>query len=462
MFTLILLGAVITLVVGFALKFYLDRSKSRYEIDKKEFAIVGFVMCLVVIPGTSYLGIQMAIQNNVTFYETWSGWEKEAVWIKTRCTKNGPCLREYDCDPYQVQVPYDCSTGSGKDRVQKTCYRSETRYHDCPYTTHEWTFVVETTVGDFTIASHNLPTNPNQHRWRQSKRVPEGRFPTGMPQFWADAKARLDANNPGPACKRYSYDNYILASQTSIMQRFNDSIEVYTKDGMLPELAQGKDVHGFYSLDRVYFAGVSVPGDWQGAIQRFNAAFGTTLQGDLHLVVVDANKVTDKHNYFGALMAYWQSDAFGKEALSKNALVVAVGTKDGKTIEWSKAATGMPIGNELLLVQIESDLKGAELTPDGILGHASASFNAGELEVSNSNGALEKLVWGPNQFKRVSMSGDGDDAAGFKYLLTEIEPTSGQKSMILFGVFIFALIGWGIAIYVGERTGHYGRYRRFR
>ena len=455
MISLILLGAVITLAVGAVAKFYLDRSASRYEIDKKEFAIVGFVMCLVVIPGTAYVGIQMAIKNQVTYVETWSGWEEEAVWIKTKCSRDGPCIREYDCDPYIVMVDYECGTSE----QPRTCQRPETRYHDCPYTTYEWTFKVETTVGDHTIAYHNLPTNPDQHRWRSGVRVPD-RYASGVPAFWAAVDARLKANSPGPACARKTYDNYILASQSSILQRFNDSIERYSNDGLLPAVAQTADVRDFYALDRVYFAGMTVGGDWQGAVQRFNAAFGTMLQGDLHLVIVNANTVTDRHNYFGALMAYWQSEAFGDQALSKNGLVIAVGTKDGKTIEWAKAGTGMPIGNEMLVVQLEDDLKGQALTPENILGHATASFDgAGELDIK-PHGKLADIVWGPNKFKRVSMSGDGDDAAGFSYLLNEIEPTTGQKIGILFVVFLFACIGWGISIAYGERMGFHRSYNR--
>ncbi len=444
----------ITLGIGWGVRWYGLKTNQQWEISVKEYLICSLVMCLLVTPLTLWGGRSLAISNQVTFNENWNGWETRAEWIKTTCTRDGICRHCYDCDPYTVSVPYDCSyTDSDGKTVSKTCYRDETRYHSCPYASEEWYFGVKTTLGNYVIAGANVPTNPQNYRYRRWTPVPSW-LESGIPDRWTEVKQRLDAGNPGPVTSRETYENYILASQTNIIRRYNDSVDTYLKANLLPAIRS--DIYNFYYLDRVYPVGVSLSGDWQSAINRFNAALGTSLQGDLHLVVVDSNKVTNSDNYLGALMAYWQGDAFKKDALSKNGIDIVVGTKDGKTIEWARSATGMPVGNEHLMVQIQNDLKGAALDPKSLLGYPVAKvLSDDKVSVITSDGLLEKILWGQNKFSRVHMKPrDGD--GGFAYLLYELEPTSGQKTAILFAVLFFGLIGWGICIMVGDNT------RRFR
>lgn len=457
MYILGFIAFVLTLAVGYGCKIYLDKQNSQYEITWKEFLVASAVMLCVVIPATLYFGRQAAISNQVTFYENWSGYETYAEWIKIKCERDGVCRHCYDCDPYQVE--YECGgyegTGENRRYVSKTCERTE--YHKCPYTDYEWTFVVWTTVGDFTIAANNFPTNPSEHKFRWLGPRPPSHIESGVPEFWSRVDQRVKANTPGPVVSRNAYDNYILASQRSIMKRYNDAIDGYKKDNQLPQLATSPQ--SFYYLDRTYQVGVNLPGNWAQAIQRFNAAFGMQLQGDLHLVFVDGNKVLDPDNYMGALMAYWQSPVFGKNALAKNAVVIAIGTKDGRTASWARASTGMPLGNEHLIVQLQNDLKGVELTPENLLGSPTASLTGNRsVSITHTNSVLEQILWGPNQFKRVHMkSGNKDGEVGFSYLLTEIEPTTGQMVMILLGVLFFAGIAWAFCIRNGVRSGRYNR-----
>lgn len=446
----------ITLAVGWGARFYGLKTNQQWEISVKEYLICSLVMCLLVTPLTLWGGRQLAISNQVTFNENWNGWETNAVWFKTTCYRDGSCRHCYDCDPYTVPVPYECGSTDSKGNYQsRTCYRDEIRYHSCPYASEEWYFGVRTTLGEYVIAGANVPTDPQNHRYRRWTPVPSW-LPSGIPDRWTEVKRRLDAGNPGPVTKRMTYENYILASQTNIIRRYNDSIDGYLKANLLPAIHS--DVYDFYYLDRVYPVGVNLSGDWQAAINRFNAALGTSLQGDLHLVVVDSGKVTNPDNYLGAIMAYWQGDKFERDALSKNGIVIVVGTKDGKTIDWARAATGMPIGNEHLMVQIQSDLKGAALDPKSLLGNPVAKvLSDDKVSVSTSDGLLEKIVWGANKFTRVHMKPrDGD--GGFAYLLYELEPTTGQKAGILFAVLFFGCIGWFICIMVGDP----GRRIRFR
>lgn len=466
MFMIILLGALTVVASGFAARHFLLWRKSQFEIDKKELLIGCLVMSLVVIPATAFIGYKVAINNQVTYEETWSGWETQALKIVTQCYKtkgSNPCRHCYDCDPYTVKVPYDCSyTDSKGKRVSKTCDRDETRWHSCPYATEEWTFVVKSTIDDWTIADRNLPTNPENYRWSAWKGIPDSwendPYHTGVPKRWQVVKDRLDAGRPDPVAVRKDYENYILASQNTILKQYSDSMEKYKAAGLFPKLAVNP--YDIYYLDRVYFVGVRPEGDWNKAINRFNAALGTTLQGDLHLVVVDANKVTDPSNYHLALMAYWQGPDFGKQALSKNAIVVILGTRDGKTVEWAKASTGMPLGNEMMLQQMSTDLKGVALEPEAMLGYPAAKvLGERQVQVNITQSALEKIIWGPNKFQRVRMKDHGPDSPGYAYLIKEIRPTTEQLLWIHFFVFLFTAACWTLCAYIGTPgLGH----RRFR
>ncbi len=458
MFMLIIEGAALVIVLGLIAKYWLDHQQSAYRVNHKELGIAAAVLLLVVVPLTAWVGTKVAINSQVSYNENWGGYETSAEWIKTECYRDGPCRWSYKGDPYQYvwYTDEEECTGEGKDRRCTTIHvrHEETRYHDIPYTSEEWTFVIHTTVGDYVIADRNLPENPNAYRFRAWVSVPED-LPHGIPPFWTAAKQRVNSGNPGPVTARRSYDNYILASQHTILKRFSGDIDTYTKSGLMPELSQNP-IHNWYYADRVYFVGVHPAGDWQGAINRFDAALGNTLQGDLHLVIVDANKVNDPDNYTGSLVAYWQSPHFGKDALSKNGIVVVLGTRDGKTVEWARAATGMPEGNEDLLVDIRNKMKGVSLDVASVLG--SPTVNLSTRQWTHTGGALETIIWGEHQYKRVHMGSlDGKASTGYAYLLREIEPTGWQKFWILFVTGIFGCIGWGICIMHGAPA-----YRSFR
>ncbi len=453
MFILILLGALITAVMGGILKFVLDKKQSENRITNTEFGISMGIMLVLVIPLTAWIGIKVAIQNQVTFNENWNGWETSVEVVRNRTSEDGS-MRHYWIETRTV-VYYEDEEYTDSDGKKQTRSVRKTKQVDfkIPYTTEEWDFVVHTTIGDVTIETGYLPEHPNNYRYRTFTNVPEARFAstTGYHPYYLTVKDRLDKNNPGPVSLRKTYDNYILASQTTILARFNDSIEKYKKENLLPKLQAS--VSGYYDADRIYFVGnPQTTGDWRTSGRRFNSALGQTLQGDLHLVIIDADKVLDRDNYGGALVAYWQSPEFGKDALSKNGIVVIIGAKEGK-VKWANAYTGMPMGNEHLLLEIRNTLPGTAVDADALLGNPYARLTGGgKVQVFNTQGALEKLLWGNNQFKRVHMTDKNGNGVGYAYLLSELEPTTGQKIWILVVVFMFSGIAWGICIAVGPDT----------
>lgn len=467
MFAELFWGMLIVVVTGLGLKLFVDkrRQSSRqyedYEITWTEFAVTAVLFLFVALPLVNWGFNYAAFQNQVTYEENWSGFEVQAQWEKITCHRDGMCTHCYDCDPYTVKESYECGgyEGSGKDRryVSKTCYRDVTKYHECPYTDEEWTFVVRTTVGEYTIASHNLPTNPDDHRWRSYVRVPS-RYESGVPTFWQQAADRLARNEPAAVTARKDYENYILASEHTIMKQFSGDIDTYKKSGILPALSTS--VNAFYFANRVYFVGVPSNGAWVKASNFFNGAFGIEKQGDLHLVIVDSAKVDNPDNYIAALTAYWQGPEFEKNALSKNALVVVLGTKDGTTVDWARGSTGMPAGNEALLLDIRYKLPGTPLSPESILGTPTGTVvqDGGNLsiKINHTAGALESLVWGPNQFKRVGMR-------EYQYLAHEIKPTSGQLAILYIIVLFASIAAWVVCIRCGPDTWHRlrpGNWRR--
>jgi hypothetical protein len=455
MFTLILEGALLVMLIGLGAKYYLDKTEHEMRIDKQELTIATIALLLVIVPLVSWIGTKVSITNQVTFNESWGGWEVSAEWQRIRTYRDGPMRHSYKGDPYQVWIDTSYTDSEGK-RHSEGHY--ETRYHDIPYTSEEWTFVIHTTLGDYVIADRNLPDPPNAYRFRSYKAVPDGIGQIGVPDFWRAADNRLKAGNPGPVTARMEYKNYILASQSSILRRASGDIDQYTKDGLLPKI--NSSVHGYYFQDRAYFVGTHPAGDWQGAINRFDAALGSSLQGDLHLVIVDANKVTNPNNYQLALMAYWQSGVFEKDALSKNGIVVIVGSEDGRTVKWARAATGMPAGNEEMVLDIQNNLKGVALTPEAILGSPRVA-KPGSSQIVHTNGALENTLWGPHAFVRVRMDGHGKNGVGYAYLLRELEPTGWQRFWILFVTGLLSIVVWGVCIAHGVPAYRNRSFRRY-
>lgn len=468
---LITLGFIVVslaLTAGLLVKIYLDRSDSSAQITWKEYIIGSFIGIPIVVLIVGSIGWKMAWNNVVTYHEYWNGWELQAAELITPCTRDGSCIHEYSCDPYLVPETYSCNCD--KDGCD-TCTRMVTRYHSCPYATHEYTYLVQTTLGDYTIDSHVFSSSPLE--WRGGSGVP-GHIQRGPSRFWLDAKARCEAGQPGPVTKKMDYENYILASDNTILTQYSDQIRFFTDAGLLPPLRT--DIKDWYLADKVYFVGLnpSNASVWQNTHALLNSAFGSELQGDLHLVIVQ-NPLADSHPdaYITALKAYWQnSETWQKDALSKNSLIIVLGT-DGQTVTWARAETGMPLGNESLKAGVQTFFRENDvpLTPEAVIGSVSGQFyekvdtDTGERKIKvqgiGESGALRRLLWGMDnpatKFTRISMKGGEEDdvGSGFSYLSSEIQPTTGQKWLIGTITFILCLVVWFAFAMIGESKGGY-------
>jgi hypothetical protein len=364
-----------------------------------------------------------------------NGWELQATVTQTHCVKDGSCEHTYSC-------PETYFDSNGKLKTDD---------HSCPYATEEDSYTVRTTLGDISAGSHRFPSNPR--RWGDP--IPQNvinEAGVGAPQAWLDARARTESDKPGPVTIRGTYDNLILASQTTTLHKYSSSIGRYKGMGLLPKLSTS--VYDFYHADKVYFVGYKPASSqaWRDSAMRFDSALGTELKGDLHLVIVQDLRISDPYDYANALAAYWSSDEFGNDALSKNGIVVVVGTEDGKTVTWAHATTGMPGGNERMLADIGGDLPGTALDPDRLLGTPETHFSTYYQKVFTVHGVgkLESIVWGQDneadKFKRVCMkcAGPGDQGIGYNYLAGDVEPSGGQILVVMLAMVLVSVVACGI------------------
>jgi hypothetical protein len=452
-------GVLIVASTGVAIHFLLKMMKSDLELTWKEFGFVMAFFMAIGLFGIISLFDYLAVKNLVTYKENWSGFETSANWERVTCSEDGFCTHTYDCHPYTVLEIYDCSyTDSKGNRVSQTCTRPVTKYHSCPYTKEEWSFSVDTSTGDSVQMAYRwFPTDPEQHRWRAWGDLWIPALPSyvssGVPANWSAANERLQSHRPGAVTFRHEYPNYVLAANLSILHKYSDKIEEFKAANLLPDFRS--NVLGDYTGDRVYLVGTQSQSmdEWRAASNLFNGALGLERQGDLHLVIVSAKQVNidDADDYVGALAAYWQSDKFEKDALSKNGIIVVLATADDKTVAWARAATGMPSGNELLTLTLRDALQGLPLTPASIFGSPNASVlkkaNKLTAEVHHTEGALEKVLFGPDGFTRVHM-------ADYQYLHHEIKPTSEQIRWLYVTIFFVSILAWGIVAYAGPRSFH--------
>jgi hypothetical protein len=242
-------------------------------------------------------------------------------------------------------------------------------------------------------------------------------------------------------------------------------IEQYLDVGVLPPVAHG--IHDFYYADKTSFVGFTPQEEaaWQAELMDFNAALGSELDGDLHLVIAQHPTVSNNPDaYLLALKAYWQdTDVWGDDCLSKDGIIVVIGTRDGQTAAWARAETGMPLGNEDMRVAIRNELTGVDLTPQSVLGDIRGELTVreedGNLNVRSTGegGVLGTILWGlddpQTKFVPIGMTADDPGAVGggFLYLDSEIRPKPGQKAAIVGVTFFFTCFVWAVLAVAGDR-----------
>lgn len=350
------------------------------------------------------------------------------------------CRHTELCDPYTV---WETEWYTGTDGKQHSRPKSVTKWNECPLESHEYTYrltAVAYHTYTFTLADHIF--GPESRHLRGN----DGGISRTVPAQWQHAKDSLAAGNADPITVPDTYENYILGSESELLQEHSGDIKALEAKKLLPSVLA--PIHDHFLADKVSFVGMD-PGNaatWQDRLMRFDAAFGTLKQGDMRVVALRASALPlgiSPEDYIRALKAHWQSD-FGKNAFPKNAVVLVLAVDDsGQNITWARAETGMPIGNHEMLTSLMLRLRDQPFNPDAILGTTTASVTGGDkpkVTYQVGTGIVPQTVMNDFPFRRACMGctdKSEKDQQGFVDL-KDLIPISGWATfwtiLILLGV----------------------------
>ena len=487
---LVLMSILIPLAVGGAVWWlcrYFDLTNSYNEpmrVSAGEYVGYGVVIVLVAVLVTVFWGPSAARAQAAEGYkEFWNGSMTKAWVEETGCSRDGSCVHEYRCDHYTVWVTksrqvLDYIDDKGNAHYRTEFYEEEEdRWHRCPYVTREFTYWLSDSLGrQWTVEEDIFAAQPQA--WRAGQPIPTD-VPWGVPDRWRTASDRIDSGNAEPVTKVNDYTNYILPSDSSLAKQYSSQIEDFEKAGLLPpNTVKLGESDMLFDMDtqaqKIQFVGVQANNNaWQAHLMQFNAALGMERQGDLHVVAIRASKINSPDDYLNALTAYWQN-RFGKWGLPKNGIVLVLGiSNDNRTIEWSRARTGMPEGNNEMLTGMQFRLKGVSFNPDVVFGAITAQPYAkkdGDMKVRyrHGSGILDIVMFKDHPFLRACMGckDKGDNGSGYVFLKDSIPVSTGAKVGMFFIVFGISCVLWALAVFLNLPKRVIGalpdRYRRYR
>ena len=443
-----LLVSLISLSAGATTAFLLWRfAPEEWQITLREYVVGSLVILLAVAPLTTWAASTIAKNAQIGDYiEFQNGSVVSATRQDVECEYNGSCQNHYDCDPYLVPV----TTCTSDDKGNMSCKTTlVTRYNSCPYATVEHNFYVSDSLGDrHTIALGWLDEDPEVWSNESNRQSIPDYLQLGVPAYWQQAYDSIMANRPLPVTKIITYDNYILADDQSLLKAYNDAIEEYKSKGWLPDHTQNlkNPVTPEFTAKKFNFVGETLPNDeaWQDAVNRLNAKLSMTLQGDLHVVAIDATKVSlaDSEKYTNTLLAYWQSDTYGKKSLARNTIVLVIGVQDGK-VDWSRAKTGVPLGNDSMLSALSSRLAGQAFAPDTLIGSPGATIVDGKPQYQLSQGLVDQIITVDYPFERPCTDcANNGESGGFVYIKPEVHLSFWSKFWTGLSVFVLTSVIW--------------------
>lgn len=453
------------LLIRYGLKYYQRRQstgygwRNDYELTKKELVVACIVTLAVVLPLTNVAVHYWAQSSAVDGYkEFWNGSVIMAYQTETTCDRDGQCKHKYDCDPYPVYRTETITDAKGNVIGTREVF-DHFDYHSCPYVTEEYSYWLKDSTGQqIPIALNIFAANPQE--WRGGSGIPRS-VPRGAPQHWSDVKAMIERGDSPPSTRVSEYTNYLLAASDSLLRAYSDKIDAYREKGLMPDHTRNmksNPIHDGYKADKVMFVKMDPGADaynaWQDALARLNAELGTELQGDLHVLAVPADQIDSPDEYANALLADWQSRAYGKEALAKNAIMVVVGVNQGgKTVKWVRAKTGIPEGNGEMIAALSLKLAGVSFTPEVLLGGPKATWDSsgkGKLVFVPTKGAVEQIILRDHPFMRPCMlcKDPGDHGQGYVYLKDSALLPGWAPWALGSIVFVFALGLFGLMAYI--------------
>jgi hypothetical protein len=447
-------------------------------------AVFGVLVTLgIALPAMSAGVHHLAVSNAVDGYHEYLNGSMTVTRVDTiNCTEDGQCVYVYDCDPYDVPVYRTVTTYDAKGNVTgsyQVIDHYDTYYHRCPYVTAEFNYWIADSLGQHIVVMNNVfAANPQEWHgdrgdWHPGNGIP-GNVQRGDPPAWTEAKAAIDRGDNPPTVKLHDYTNYLLAAQDNILQAHSDKINSYREKGLMPDHKQlVASVHGLSTADKVVFVQTD-PGDkrqeWQDAVNHLNSLLGTALQGDLHVVVVSADKVGsgESEQYTTAVLADWQSRQMDKDGLAKNAILLVIGAGSDGKVAWSRAKTGIPEGNGAMLSALSNDLEGKPMEPRSLIGwpKVSSNDNGTKLLFAPSNGEVERIVLRDYPFERPCMmcKDATDHGQGYVFLKDSALLPTWEKYTVVALVTLFAVIVFVILAFIDLHSvaiSAYGASRDF-
>lgn len=425
----LIIGAAFAVRYGLLAYQNMQRQQYRwYQSDKeftiKELVVVSVVSILVFLPLTN-VAVHAIAQSNAVggFKEFWNGSIISAQSESITCNVNGRCRHTYDCNSRMVPTYSTDSKGN-------TTVTWHEEHDECPYVDTEYNYWLTDSIGEkYVIASNIFAANPGIYRGAYSEyRQPPSNVARGIPEEWVRVQNMLIHGDYPPSTVVKKYENYLVASSDSLLKAYSDRIDHYREKGLLADHTRNikeNPLHYGYRADKAVFVkmdpGADMYREWQDAVGRLNSQLGTELQGDLHMLAVPAKEIDSPDEYTNALLAYWQSREYGKEALAKNAIILVVGVSDdGQKVEWARAKTGIPEGNGEMLAALSVRLNDVEFTPEKLIGGPKAIWSGegeGSLSFMATDGAVEQIILRDYPFKRpCMMCEDEGESGGYVYL----------------------------------------------
>lgn len=450
---------------------YSQMSFAPPKLTGREFVVGLIFISMVLVPAVFFVGNRLSVASTLKYEEFYNGYEIKADRFETICRAGVPgssrqsgqsnCHWQYNTGvEYKWETleleSYSCTDAQGN---ASTCSRLVTVEHEAdiyhPYAQVEHTFAIEDSLGEkFRFPTVYIPVDGQP--FDPSVPIP-GNIPRGEPEEWTESYQRLAAGDARSVTRVYTYDNYILAARDDMLLPFSQDVARYSDAGLLPDHTENiltNPLTGFNGAfaHKISFVGLEVSDTaaWQESVMGFNAVLGSQLRGDLHMVAIDSSLVDDPTNYLNALKAHWVGDAFGRRAIAKNAIIVVVGVQDGE-VQWAKASTGMPFGNETMIHGIENFLHGVPFTPEAVIGDPRISVSVAEdgeheaqYHLADQPGVLEEVVLRDFPFKRACMTcADSDDeGVGYDNLVAKIPPSPLHLFFMAVVVTILAIGAW--------------------
>lgn len=269
-----------------------------------------------------------------------------------------------------------------------------------------------------------------------------GRFDVDVPE-WQRAKQLEGVGKPPGGTRKQEYDNSYLAASFSLRKAYAGDIDLYKGRELLgPHTQNYLDpiVEGFKARKVVFrgFEKLHNEEALQDGLTNFNGQLGSKFDGDIHVFVVPSSKVGygESYKFATALLAHWERD-FGKHGLAENAMTVVMGVNDTQTtIDWAKAITGLPQGNEGLVDALSYRLNGQPFTAEALFGQV--TLVDGKI-TGKTEGLIERLALTEYPFESQCAN---CGITGFLYLSSEISISVWAGISIVLAVLVVAVAVW--------------------